>query len=148
MPMSNPTPPVVGKEPPMPSARQELLRIVREEAARAIDAAAERAREPWLVAPGQALTYREKEQQARSYASAGYAGAVPPLVQLEVDASGGAVTAKQAADAIIAAADAARAALTAIELERRKGMLAVRKARTEKTIHAARDAAVQALGAL
>ena len=125
------------------------LADVRAQAEQQLDAVAEEHRRKWLPAPGQALTYWEKERQARDFAAAGYpANAVPPLVQAEVDAAGGAITAQQAADAIIAAADAARAALVAIERERRRGVLAIRAATDAAGVDAALNSAIAAIKAV
>ncbi len=112
-----------------------------------LNSVAEEQRQKYLPAPGQALTYMEKEKQARAYAAAGYTGPVPPLVQAEVDA-GLAPDARAAADAIIAAADRARTALTAIEAERRKGVAAIRAATDQAGVDAALQAAIQRIQAL
>ena len=131
----------VAYTPPLPP-----LADVQAQAEQQLNAMAEEQRKRWLPAPGQAITYWEKERQARNYAAAGYpASSVPPLVQAEVDASGGTITAQQAADAIIAAADAARAALVAIERERRRGVLAIRAATDAAGVDAALQAAITAI---
>ncbi|MBZ0127147.1 MAG: hypothetical protein K8F32_12320, partial [Rhodocyclaceae bacterium] len=76
------------------------LNQVQAVALAAIDAEAGVARARYItVAPGQEATYILKAQQAAAFKAGGYAGAVPGLVQAEVDATG--ATAQQAADAIL-----------------------------------------------
>jgi len=128
--------------PPPPPLSQ-----VKSNAEKQINLEAESARSKYLPPLGQTLTYQEKERQARAYASAGYTGTVPPLVQAEVDA-GLAPDAKTAADQIIAAADAVRAKLTAIEAERRKAIAAIRAATDAAGVQAALDAGVAAIQAI
>lgn len=128
--------------------RAEIVADAAVPALATLDAVAEEHRRQWLPLPGQALTYLEKEAQARAYASAGYSGAAPSLVQAEVDAAGGAITAQQASDAIIAAADAARTALVAIERERRRGVLAIQAAPDAAGVDAALRAAIKAINGI
>ena len=126
--------------PPPPLAE------VQAQAEQQLNIVAEEQRRKWLPAPGQAITYMEKERQARDFAAAGYpANAVPPLVQAEVDARDGRISPRFAADEIIAAADAVRAALTAIECERRRGVLAIRAARDADEVRLALQIAISAI---
>jgi len=123
------------------------LADVKAQAIAQLNAVAEQRRQKWLPAPGQALTYMEKERQARAYKAAGYTGQVPPLVHAEVTA-GRYATAKAAADAIIAAADAARAALTQIEAERVAGIAAIQAAKDAAGVQAALQTAEQKIRAI
>jgi hypothetical protein len=138
--------------PPLESLHDPAFALAdaKRKASAAIDQAAEAARLRYLTAgAGQALTYLEKERDARAYAAAGY-----PSTQLAsylfVDAERRATgqTGRQAADAIIATADAWRAKAAAIDHERRKGKLAVEAAADAAAVEAARAAALAALAGL
>jgi hypothetical protein len=117
----------------------------------AIDAAAGEARGRFqTLALGQDMTYSTKLAQAQAYvaAHAEDAGAdVPAYVAAEVAAVGG--TALQAAQAIVAAADAFHSGPgPQIEQARRAGKLAVAAAATRQAIEAATAGALQALQAI
>lgn len=113
----------------------------------AIDGAAETARLRYITpGAGQALTYLEKERDARAYAAAGYPSgslAQYPWVDAERQATG--QTGREAADTIIATADAWRAKGAEIDGARRAGKLAVEAAADVPEIEAARDAALAEL---
>jgi len=117
------------------------------QAVQAVNAAAEAARMAYLPSFGQTFVYQEKEAQARAYQAAGFVGIVPKLVAQDVSA-GLAVDAKAAALAIIAAADVARANITAIEGERRRGIAAIKAANSFAEIDNVNAAALAALAAL
>ena len=109
-----------------------------------VDGVAEGARAVYLPSVGQALTYQEKERQARAYQAAGFTGVVPALVSFDVSA-GLAVDAKAAALAIIQASDGARLKLTSIEGARRKAIASIRSAVDVKAVDAAKAAGLAAL---
>ena len=115
-----------------------------------IDLAAERARRRYLsIGAGQALTYLEKEKDARAYAAAGYPSAQLakfPWVDTDRQATG--KSGRQTADEIIAAADAWKNVGTLIENKRRAGKEAVKAAADYPAMLAAKDAALTALDAL
>lgn len=113
----------------------------------AIDAEAGVARARYItVAPGQEATYILKAQQAAAFKAGGYAGAVPGLVQAEVDATG--ATAQQAADAILVQEAAWAVKAAQIESARRRGKVAVGNAADAAAVEAAQAAAIAELGAL
>lgn len=123
--------------------------LVRTKAAAlaAIDAEAGRARARYItVAPGQEATYILKAQQAAAFKAGGYAGAVPGLVQAEMDATG--ATAQQAADDILAQEAAWAYKAAQIESARRRGKVAAGNAAAAAAVEAARTAAIAELGAL
>lgn len=101
------------------------------------------------VSPGQELIYMLKDVQSRAYAAAGYTGTVPPFVQSEANATG--LTAQQAADSIIAQADAWSIAGSAIDEAKRTGTIAIEAARVAldpAAIETAKNTAVTAISAL
>lgn len=113
----------------------------------AIDAEAGVARARYItVAPGQEATYLMKAQQSAAFKAGGYAGAVPGLVQAEMDATG--ATAQQAADDILAQEAAWAFKAAQIESARRRGKVAAGNAADAATVDAARAAAIAELGAL
>lgn len=113
----------------------------------AIDAEAGVARARYItVAPGQEATYILKAQQAAAFKAGGYAGAVPGLVQAEMDATG--ATAQQAADDILAQEAAWAFKAAQIESARRRGKVAAGNAADAAAVEAARAAAIAELGAL
>ena len=121
--------------------------IARADAESAIDSAAGDARARYIaVAAGQEAVYILKDQQARAYAAANYSGSVPPLVQADVDALN--VSPQQAANGIIAQADAWIAIAAQIEQARRSGKAAVAASLTAADARAAADAALATLAAL
>jgi hypothetical protein len=137
---------VAGGNTPQP-ADQPSLAEQRARANARIDEQAGIVRRRYITAvTGQESTYLVKERQAEAYKRAGYAGAVPALVQAEADAT--VQTAQQACDAILAERDLWIAKAAQIERERRKGKLAVAAATTQAGIETARDAALAALEAL
>ncbi len=120
---------------------------LKSEAISVIDSAAGIARGRYItIAPGQEGTYLLKAKQAEAYKTAGYAGAVPGLVQAEVDATN--ETAQQAADTILAMELIWADKAAQIESARRRGKVSVEAARTEIAIDAARIAAVAELDLL
>jgi len=115
----------------------------------AIDAAAGRARQRYITSvPGQAETYLLKAQEADTYAAAGYPADLTqyPWLTKETQATG--MTPRAAADAIIAQRDAWVVIGSSIELERRKGKLAVDASAAISDAIKARDLAIAALDAL
>lgn len=125
------------------------------EAARAgasveIDQTAEAARLRYITpGVGQALTYQRKYEQAWRYKEAGYpSGSLAdyPLVKAEKEATG--ETGRVAADGILAKAAEWEALAAVIEKERRAAKLAVAAATDIAAIEAARDPALEALGAV
>jgi hypothetical protein len=88
----------VLKKPP-PTAEQALDRALAD-----IDTAAGQARLKYITAvPGQAETYQRKEQQAREWAGASFAGAAPSFIAVEASARG--LDAQTLAETIIQRAD-------------------------------------------
>ena len=123
------------------------LAEVRAEALRAVDQAAGAARARYITtAPGQEAVYLLKLEQARAYQAAGYAGAVPELIQAEADALG--VTAQEAADLILATAAAWTAKAAQIERIRRGRKAEIEAAADAAAIEAARQAALAELAAV
>lgn len=113
----------------------------------AIDACAARTRLKFITSgAGQTSVYILKEQQARAYAAANFAGAAPLFVQAEADASGH--SAQQAAEVIIAKADEWITAAAEIERARRAGKIEVDSADTLEEIETARTNAATALQAI
>lgn len=100
------------------------------------------------VVVGQEATYLLKERQAEAFKAAGYAGAVPAMIQAEVDATG--LGAQAACDAVLVERDFWVAKAAAIEKERRAGKLALDAVADAnvQALEAIRDAALQALDAL
>lgn len=113
-----------------------------------IDVAAGSARLRFITdVPGQQGTYLLKEQQARAYVEAGFTGPVPPFVAAEAEATG--TDAGQAAVQIVATADLwAMEIAPAIEMERRRGKLAVAACTDAASVAAALAAALDALGGI
>ena len=123
------------------------LAEVRAGALRAVDQAAGAARARYITtAPGQEAVYMLKLEQARAYQAAGYAGAVPELIQAEADALG--VTAQEAADLILATAAAWTAKAAQIERIRRGRKAEIEAAADVAAIEAARAAALAELAAV
>lgn len=132
----------IAVDPPAPT-----LDETRAHALADIDAEAGRARARYItVAPGQEATYILKAQQAVAFKAGGYAGAVPGLVQAEIDATG--ATAQQAADDILAQEAAWAYKAAQIESARRRGKVAVGNAADAAGVEAARAAAIAELGVL
>lgn len=122
------------------------LSDAKTEAQTNIDAAAGMVRLRYITdVPGQAATYAEKRTQADAYVAAPD-GPVPPFVQAEADAMG--VTPLQAAQYILATAQAWEQIGPAIERERRRGKLLVGAAATLGECQTLLAAALDALGAL
>lgn len=112
-----------------------------------IDAAAGVARGRYItIAPGQEATYLIKSQQAAAFKASGYTGAVPGLVQAEIDATGAA--AQQATDDILAQEAAWSVIAAQIESARRRGKVAVGNAADLAAVAVARDAALAELAVL
>lgn len=132
----------IAVDPPAPSLAELLAAALSE-----IDAEAGRARARYItVAPGQEATYILKAQQAGAFKAAGYTGAVPGLVQAEMDATG--ATAQAAADDILAQEAAWAYKAAQIESARRRGKVAAGNAADAAGVVAARAAAIAELGAL
>lgn len=113
----------------------------------AIDAEAGVARARYItVAPGQEATYILKAQQAAAFKAGGYTGAVPGLVQAEMDATG--ATAQAAADDILAQEAAWAYKAAQIESARRRGKVAAGNAADAAAVETVRAAAIAELGAL
>jgi len=129
-------------DPPAPT-----LGEVKAAALAAIDRAAGVARARYItIAPGQEATYLLKAQQAAAFKGAGYAGAVPGLVQAEVDATG--ATPQEAADAILAEGAAWEFKAAQIESARRRGKVAAGNAADVAGVQVAQAAAEVELEAL
>lgn len=113
-----------------------------------IDVAAGSARLRFITdVPGQQGTYLLKEQQARAYVEAGCTGPVPPFVAAEAEATG--ADAGQAAQQIVATAELWAVQIApAIEMERRRGKLAVAACTDAAAVAAALAAALDALGGI
>lgn len=144
---------LTGQEPPAGfvtwdgATWQHDLARTKAAALAAIDAEAGVARARYItVAPGQEATYILKAQQADAFKAGGYAGAVPGLVQAEVDATG--ATAQQAADAILVQEAAWAVKAAQIESARRRGKVAAGNAADAAAVEAAQAAAIAELGAL
>ncbi len=105
--------------PAAPSFAEQL-----DGAHRAIDAKAEEVRLRYITpGAGQAATYLVKERQAEEFRAAGYAGAVPAMVQAEVSATG--ASAQAACDLILGQRDAWIAKAAQIEEVRRRRKVAL-----------------------
>lgn len=132
----------VAVDPPPLSLDQ-----VKAAALAAIDAEAGKARGRYItIAPGQEATYLLKAAQADAFKAAGYTGAVPGLVQAEIDATG--ATAQQATDAILAQQVAWEYKAAQIESARRRGKVAVGNAVDVAAVEVAETAAITELAAL
>lgn len=133
---------VITYTPPPPP-----LSDVQESAYRSIDQAAGRACSRYItIADGQEGRYLLKERQAREFAAAGYTGTVPAMVQAEMNATG--ATATEAADAIIAQADAWIVIAAAIEDIRIGAKTAIGAAADQASVEAIRDQAIADLDAV
>ena len=110
-----------------------------------IDQAADAARVAVLGDPLRALEYERAAVEARAFAAADYAGAMPPAVQAWADAAE--LEPQAAADSIIAEADAWQAALYAIRAVRLKGKQRVLKAASHDAAKALTDEAITAIRA-
>lgn len=133
---------VITYTPPPPP-----LSDVQDAAYRAIDQAAGRARSRYItVAAGQEGTYLLKERQARDFAAAGYTGTVPAMVQSEMNATG--ATATDAANAIIAQADAWISVAATVEEIRIGAKTAIGAAADQAGVEAIRDQAIADLDAV
>ena len=121
---------------------------VKSSAKSSIDAAAGQARARYITTvPGQEATYMLKERQARDYAAAGYpAASVPSLVQAEADAFG--ITPQQAADEIIAQADAWITLAAKIEYARRSGKAEVDAASDAASVETIKNKIIAQLDAI
>ncbi|MDI3355702.1 hypothetical protein MO767_15245 [Pseudomonas sp. UYIF39] len=109
-------------------------------AAQQIDQAADVARRAVLGDSLRALEYQRAATEARAFAAAGYAGAMPPSVQAWADAAE--LEPQAAADSIITEADAWQAALYAIRAARLKGKQRVLKATSHDAADALADTAI------
>lgn len=112
-------------------------------ATRQIDEASDAARTAVLGDPLRAVEYGRAATEARAFAAADYAGAMPPTVQAWADAAE--LEPKAAADSIIAEADAWQAALYAIRAARLKGKQRVLKAVSHDTAEVLADEAIAAI---
>lgn len=132
----------VAVDPPAPTLDQVQAAVLA-----AIDAAAGAARARYItISPGQEATYLLKAAQAEAFKSAGYIGAVPGLVQAEIDATG--ATAQQGTDAILAQQVAWEYKAAQIESARRRGKVAVGNAGDAAAVEVAKAAAIIELAAL
>ena len=114
-----------------------------------VDYAAEMARLRYITnGAGQALVYQKKEEEARAYVVAGYPADTSsyPFVTAEINATG--KTKEDAADDIVAQADAWIATGANIEEERLAGKKAVDDAVDTAGVDSARDAAITAIDAI
>ncbi|MDI3357139.1 hypothetical protein MO767_22700 [Pseudomonas sp. UYIF39] len=109
-------------------------------AAQQIDQAADVARRAVLGDSLRALEYERAAAEAKAFAAAGYAGAMPPSVQAWADAAE--LEPQAATDSIIAEADAWQSALYAIRAARLKGKQRVLKATSHDAAEALTDAAI------
>jgi hypothetical protein len=109
-------------------------------AAKQIDEAADAARVAVIGGSLRALEYERAAVEARIFAAAGYAGAMPPSVQAWADAAE--LEPQAAADSIITEADAWQAALYAIRAARLKGKQRVLKATSHDAAEALADTAI------
>lgn len=133
------------------------LALLKEQAKAAVNDAAGKARLRYITsAPGQEVTYKLKLEQAQACQAAGYPaddgtiyapGGAYSLVGAEMLANGW-TDPQQAADFIIATAQAWEIKAAQIETERRKGLVAIDAAADGPAALAARDAAVAALAGL
>jgi hypothetical protein len=114
-------------------------------AAQQIDEAADAARVAVLGDPLRAVEYERAATEARTFAAAGYVGAMPPSVQAWADAAE--LEPQAAADSIITEADAWQAALYAIRAARLKGKQRVLKAVSHDAAEALADEAIAAIRA-
>jgi len=110
-----------------------------------IDQAADQARRMVLVDPLRALEYQVAAQEAQSFASAGYAGDVPPSVQAWMDAAE--LDAQAAADSILAEAVAWKEALYEIRALRLRGKQDALKALSHAAAETIADAAIAGIQA-
>lgn len=117
---------------------------LRSEAMAGINNAAGLARARYItIAPGQDAVYIAKAQQAAAFAAGGYTGAVPGLVQAEIDATG--ATAQQAADGILSIESVWLAKAAQIESLRRVACEAVKTAIEQELIDNIVDNALEQL---
>jgi hypothetical protein len=124
------------------------LADVRMRASAEVDRAAGSARARYItIVAGQEGTYIEKEKQAEQFRAAGYpTKAIPLMIDGEAQASG--LSAQQACDFILETRDGWLVVAARIELERRKGKVAIDAAKTAADIAAAKVAAMTALAAI
>jgi len=110
----------------------------------AIDQAAESNRLRYITGgAGQAATYLLKREQAKAFAAAGFIGPVPSMIAARVAATG--QNPQQAAETILATADAWEIKAAQIEQARETGKAQVGAAMDVAGVEAARDAALAAL---
>lgn len=114
--------------------------IDREEIIRAIDNAADTARQRIVGDPVRVIEYQVAEADAAAFKNAGYTGTVPPSIGVWAQAKGW--TAQQAADDILAAAASWRQALIGLRQARLVGKEAVRNAADDAGANAAGDSAI------
>lgn len=108
-----------------PSRAVTMLDDMKKSAKASIDAEAGISRSRYItVAPGQEATYLLKSAQAQQYKDAGYSGVVPPMVAAEQEAAGD-ISARAAADRILAEQMDWVAKAAQIEKARRAGKIAV-----------------------
>lgn len=133
----------------MPSAHTARIEKLSLDALDQIDQTAGRARLKYITSvPGQAETYQRKEQQAREWKAAGYAGTPPVFVGFEAAALG--QDPVDVADYIIETADQWGSFKgPQIEAMRRKWKVAIEQAGTDEVaIRLARDSGLVELMAL
>lgn len=108
-----------------------------------IDQAADTSRAAVINDPLRALEHQRAADEARAFAQAGYAGAMPPYVKAWADAAD--LGPQAAADSILAEADAWDQALLSLRTLRLKGKQDVLKATTHAEAEAIADTAIQAI---
>lgn len=112
-------------------------------AALQVDQSADQARTSIVGGSLRLAEYEMAEQQAAAYKAADFLGEVPVMVQAVVDADG--VGAQEAAEAMLAEAEAWRGALCEIRAIRLKGKAQVLKATSHAEAEILADAAMAAI---
>jgi hypothetical protein len=119
---------------------------LRDEAASAVDIAAEAARQRYVTpGAGQALTYQEKVAQAQAYQAAGAPEDPAPWPFIVADATAFGITPAAAATAILSAREAWIAIGAQIEGIRLLAKRLIAAAETTSALTAARDVAINQL---
>ena len=105
-----------------------------------IDQHADSLRERVVGDPVRAFEYKRAEEQARAFKASGYAGNVPSCVQSDVLAKG--MTAQQACDGIIAAADGFMFIMDTLRTIRLSAKAQIENASSESEAMAIKEAAI------
>lgn len=116
------------------------IETLKETFCRSIDSVADAARLAIAGDPLRVVEYERAAAEAKAYQDAGYTGTVQPTVQSWAEAKGW--TGKQAADDILAEADAWNTALYGLRDMRLKGKEAVRQADSVAAAQAAADTVI------